>query len=169
MRVDFYHLEKTPLDNVLPILLEKAYESDQKVLIKVDIAERADYLNTLLWTYKPDSFLPHGVEKDGNAESQPILITHKDNYNPNKATLVVLLDNIPIPMEDGFVRALYFFDGRNPDSLQKHVKNGNVFRMLVLTDFTGNKMKLENGKIKYNYFFQTLPPESGNSTPVVVG
>ena len=119
MRIDFYHLEKMPLDSALPMLLEKAFESGQKVLVKVDMAERADYLNTLLWTYKPDSFLPHGVEKDGNAENQPILITHKDNYNPNNATLVVLVDNVPVPLEEDFVRALYFFDGRNPDSLQK--------------------------------------------------
>ena len=118
MRIDFYHLEKTSLDNALPMLLEKAFESGQRVLIKVDMAERADYLNTLLWTYKPDSFLPHGVEKDGNAENQPIFITHKDKFNPNKAALVVLVDNVPVPMDEGFTRALYFFDGSNPDSLQ---------------------------------------------------
>ena len=145
MRIDFYHLEKTPLDNALPALLEKAYESGQRVLIKVDMAERADYLNTLLWTYKTDSFLPHGVEKDGNAENQPILITHKDNYNPNKASLIVLVDNVPVPLEEGFVRALYFFDGRNPEALQKarlewqRVSNAGADRFYWQQDETTGK------------------------------
>ncbi len=119
MRVDFYHLEKVPLDAALPMLLQKAYETGQHILIKVDMAERADYLNSLLWTYQSDSFLPHGVEKDGNAEEQPIFITHKDNYNPNASSLVVLVDNMPVPLDENFTRALYFFDGRNPDALQK--------------------------------------------------
>ena len=119
MRVDFYHLEKVSLDSALPQILQKAYEAGQNILLKVDMAERADYLNSLLWTYQPDSFLPHGVEKDGFAEKQPILITHKDNFNPNNATICVLVDNMPVPLGEGYVRALYFFDGRNPESLQK--------------------------------------------------
>ena len=77
MRIDFYHLEQTPLDKALPIILEKAYQQGTRILIKTGLAERSDYLNTLLWTYDPASFLPHGVEKDGFAENQPIFITHK--------------------------------------------------------------------------------------------
>ena len=119
MRVDFYHLEKMSLDDALPQILQKAYEAVQPILIKVDMAERADYLNTLLWTYKPDSFLPHGVEKDGYSEKQPILITHKDNFNPNNAKLCVSVDNVPVPLNENFERVLYFFDGRNPEALQQ--------------------------------------------------
>ena len=119
MRVDFYHLERVSLEQALPQILQKAYEAGQKVLIKVDMAERADYLNTLLWTYMPDSFLPHGVEKDGFAEKQPIFITHKEGVNPNSATLCVLIDNMPVPLDEHFFRVLYFFDGRNPEALQK--------------------------------------------------
>ncbi len=119
MRIDFYHLQTIPLEKALPAILQKAYESGAPVLIKTDLAERSDELNTLLWTYSPDSFLPHGVEKDGKAEQQPIFITHKDNFNPNKASLCVLVDNIPVPLEEGFERALYFFNGLNPDALEK--------------------------------------------------
>ena len=119
MRVDFYHLEKVSLEDALPQILQKAYDAGQMVLVKVDMAERADYLNSLLWTYKPESFLPHGVEKDGFPEKQPIFITHKDNFNPNNATICVVLDNLSVPLDEGFVRALYFFDGRNPEALQK--------------------------------------------------
>ena len=118
MRVDFYHLENVSLDTALPQLLEKAYESGAHILVKTDMADRADYLNTLLWTYRPDSFLPHAVEKDGHSELQPILFTHKDSFNPNGATIAVLVDGVEVPLDGDFVRCLYFFDGRNPQALQ---------------------------------------------------
>lgn len=118
MRVDFYHLEQTSLDNALPQVLAKAYESGQRILIRTDLAEHADYLNTLLWTTPPDSFLPHGVDKDGYDESQPVFLTHKAHFNPNHATLCVCVDSVPVPLEEDFVRVLYFFNGRDEVALQ---------------------------------------------------
>ena len=117
MRVDFYHLEKIPLQKALPAILQKAYEADTRVLIKTDLAEQADELNTLLWTFEADSFLPHGVEKDGFADKQPIFITHKDHLNPNQARLCICLNNVPIPFTEDFERVLYFFNGLNQASL----------------------------------------------------
>mgnify|MGYP001038588715 CR=1 FL=1 len=71
-RVDFYHLQSQTLENVLPKLLEKAYETGKSVLVRVGNEERVEFLNALLWTYNDQSFLPHGSKKDGNAELQPI-------------------------------------------------------------------------------------------------
>lgn len=119
MRIDFYHLEKFPLEKALPAILQKAYETQANVLIKTDLAEQADELNILLWTYDPNSFLPHGCEKDGFAEKQPIFITHKDGVNPNHASLCVLVHNVPVPFDEGFERILYFFNGLNQESLDK--------------------------------------------------
>ena len=119
MRVDFYHLEKMSLEKVLPVILQKAYSAGTKVLIKTDLAEQADALNALLWTYEPDSFLPHGCEKDGFIEKQPIFITHKDNFNPNGATLCVLTNDVPVCLDESFERVLYFFNGLNQESLEK--------------------------------------------------
>lgn len=119
MRIDFYHLEKIPLEKALPVILQKAYESGKNVLIKTDLTEQADELNTLLWTYDPNSFLPHGCEKDGFSEKQPIFITNKDHFNPNNASLCVLVHNVPIPLDESFERILYFFNGLNQDSLEK--------------------------------------------------
>ena len=119
MRVDFYHLEKMPLEKVLPVILQKAYDAGTKVLIKTDLAEQADELNTFLWTYQPDTFLPHGCEKDGFNDKQPIFITHKDHINPNNATLCILINNVPICFDDSFERVLYFFNGLNQESVEK--------------------------------------------------
>ena len=39
-RVDFYHLQRQTLDEVLPKLLGKAYSTGKRILIKVGTAER---------------------------------------------------------------------------------------------------------------------------------
>ena len=44
-RVDFYHLQNQTLENVLPKLLEKAYETGKKVKIKVGNEERVEFIN----------------------------------------------------------------------------------------------------------------------------
>ena len=119
MRIDFYHLEKMSLEKVLPAILLKAYSSGNRVLIKTDLAEQADVLNTFLWTYDPASFLPHACEKDGFSDKQPIFITHKEHFNPNNATICVLTNDVPVCLDENFARILYFFNGLNEESLKK--------------------------------------------------
>lgn len=119
MRIDFYHLERISLDKALPLILEKAIKSGQKILIKTEMAERAEYINTLLWTYDPGSFLPHGIEKEGYVEQQPIFITAKADYNPNLASLLIIVDNEDVPETSSFERILYFFNGRDETALDK--------------------------------------------------
>lgn len=79
------------MENVLPKLLEKAYETGKSVLVRVGNEERVEFLNALLWTYNDQSFLPHGSKKDGNAELQPIWLTSGTD-NPNMASLLFLVD-----------------------------------------------------------------------------
>ena len=90
-RIDFYHLQKQSLDEVLPKLLSKAYESDNRIVVKTVSDERVTYLNGYLWTFNDESFLPHGSKKDGFAEQQPIFLT-ADSQNPNGATFLFLVD-----------------------------------------------------------------------------
>ena len=118
MRIDFYHLEKISFEETVPLVLEKAYERGNKVLIRLENASTADALNQILWTYNPDSFLPHGVEKDGFPEEQPIFITHKKDFNPNAAEILVLYNAREIPQLDGFSRALLFFNGADEEVLK---------------------------------------------------
>lgn len=73
--ISFYHLTTTPLEQALPKLLDKALSGNYRICLVVQSEERAEQLNNLLWTYDPDSFLPHGSTKDNNLERQPILIS----------------------------------------------------------------------------------------------
>ena len=71
--------------------MEKVLISGAKAVIRTNSGERAEALSNILWTYKPDTFLPHGTARDGNADKQPIWIT-PDEENPNCAEILVLTD-----------------------------------------------------------------------------
>ena len=64
-------------------LLRKAVSSGARVVVTGEPAS-LQALDTLLWTYREDSFLPHGTAKDGEPETQPIYLTVADD-NPNSA------------------------------------------------------------------------------------
>ncbi|MBO4520493.1 MAG: DNA polymerase III subunit chi [Alphaproteobacteria bacterium] len=118
MRVDFYHLQQSTLEQTLPVLAEKVYASGKRLLIKTEMAEKADYINTLLWTYKPDSWLPHGSETDGFEAEQPVLITSEEN-NSNQAEMIMLTDGGTVEEICAFERCLNLFDGHDDAAVQK--------------------------------------------------
>jgi DNA polymerase-3 subunit chi len=111
-RVDFYHLQKTPLEQVLPKLCEKAFSTGKKIKILLGNEERIDFINTLLWTYSEESFLPHGSKKDGFIDEQPIFISSEAN-NENNADILILADNAYPDLDflTTFERVLNIFDG----------------------------------------------------------
>ena len=118
MRIDFYHLQKEKLEDVLPKLLEKAFDTKKTILVKVGNEEKLEPLNTLLWTYKEESFIPHGSKKDGKASKQPIWFTSDDD-NPNNAKMFFLVEGAKAVLEEGneVERILNIFDGNNEQSL----------------------------------------------------
>ena len=88
----FYHLTQRPLEAVLPALLEKTLERGVRAVVMASSAERVEALNNLLWTYDDRGFLPHGDDKDGHADRQPVWLTDKDGPAPNAARYLFLTD-----------------------------------------------------------------------------
>ncbi len=86
----FHHLERRRIEQALPDFLEAALVEGHRVVVQTPSREWRDALNERLWTYREDSFLPHGAAGDGDAASQPIFLTETDE-TPNGATLRVLL------------------------------------------------------------------------------
>ena len=91
----FYHLEHQSLERALPALVERTLERTWRAVIQVGSEERVEALDTLLWTYREDSFLPHGTRRDGNPEQQPVFLTTSDD-NPNRATVRFLVDGAEV-------------------------------------------------------------------------
>jgi len=116
--VGFYHLTRSPLEEALPRLLEKAYAAGQRVLVRVGGEERLEALNRALWTYDTGSFLPHAARGEGYPESQPIYLTSGEE-NPNGARLLVLADGARAPDLAAFDRCLDLFDGGDPEAVER--------------------------------------------------
>jgi DNA polymerase-3 subunit chi len=77
-------------------------------------AEQVDKLDTVLWTYDKESFLPHGTDRNDAQDLQPVLLTANialASAAPNNATVLLLLDNMLPEIHAGYQRCLYMFDG----------------------------------------------------------
>ncbi len=108
----FYQLERQPLDQVLPGLLEKTLERGWRAVVQAGSEERLEALDGLLWTYRDESFLPHGTTSDGFAAEQPVFLTVGED-NPNGATVRFMVDGADCGELRGYARVVYLFDGRD--------------------------------------------------------
>jgi DNA polymerase-3 subunit chi len=68
----------------------------------------------LLWTYAPDSFLPHGQAGGAAAEAQTVLLS-AEPVAANRATNIALADGRWREEALRFERAFYFFDAAHLD------------------------------------------------------
>jgi DNA polymerase-3 subunit chi len=114
--VYFYHLERRSLDQVLPTLLELSLKRGWRAAVQAASEERVEALNTLLWTYREDSFLPHGTAREGRASLHPIYLTAGGD-NPNAAHVRFLVDGATLEDASPYVRVAYVFDGRDQEAV----------------------------------------------------
>ncbi len=125
--VFFYHLERQPLDKVLPKLLSTCLERGWRAVVQAGSDERAEALATLLWTFDEASFLPHGTKADGFPDLQPIWLT-ADTENPNGATVRFFVDGAEAGDISGLTRAVILFDGNDADAVDKARGDWKRFR-----------------------------------------
>ena len=118
----FYHLERQTLEQALPLLLEATLKRGWKAVVQTTSAERLSALDSHLWTYKDDAFLPHAAKGDARfadtAAAQPIWLTAEDEA-PNDANVLFLVDGAARASIDGFQRTVFMFDGRDEDSVSQ--------------------------------------------------
>ncbi len=127
VEVLFYHLERRSLDDVLPGLVERSLAKPWRVLIRCESAARAAAIDSLLWTYDEQSFLPHAQLGDGDAARQPVLITVEET-NANNADVLFLVGGAAAPSWDGHLvqslsRVVVLFDGRDPEAVNTAQQN----------------------------------------------
>lgn len=113
----FYHLTESKLEDALPPLLDKSVERGWRVVVQTGSVEKRDALDTHLWTYRDESFLPHGTDEQPNAADQPMLLTSGPD-NANAATVRFLIDGAEPPPLEGYDRVIFMFDGYNQPELK---------------------------------------------------
>ena len=97
-RVDFYSLpEKSGGDRFLLTcrLVERIYGEGHRIFIHLPDSEQAHHLDRLLWTFRQQSFLPHGLAKGTDRELTPILIGVDDG--PPEEDQVLINLGTPVP------------------------------------------------------------------------
>ena len=101
----FYHLQRQPLEKVLPQLLEKSLERAWRVCVQTPKAERIEKLD------------------------EQIALTQADD-NPNGATVRFLVDGAPLPdAPENYQRIVLMFDGYDEEALAAARSNWKEVRV----------------------------------------
>lgn len=97
-RVDFYILQPGAVGNRYTLacrLAEKAVQQQHRVLISVTSDEELRHMDRLLWTWREQSFIPHGILGKADSALNPVLInTGADPVNEHDV-LINLCSGIP--------------------------------------------------------------------------
>jgi DNA polymerase-3 subunit chi len=112
-----YQLQRQPLERVLPALIEKSLERGWRVIVQAASEERVEALDAHLWTFRDDSFLPHGTWREAEPSEQPILLTLGAD-NPNGAAVRFLIDGVPLPQDaETYQRIVLLVDGDDAEAV----------------------------------------------------
>ena len=112
----FYHLTESTLEDALPSLLERSIARGWRVVVQTASEERRDALDAHLWTFRDDSFLGHGTDREPHAAEQPVLLTVEAD-NGNSASVRFVVDGAEPPPLDAYERAVFMFDGHDEAQL----------------------------------------------------
>ncbi|PCJ97827.1 MAG: DNA polymerase III subunit chi [Zetaproteobacteria bacterium] len=114
--IRFYHLQYQPQAQVLSVILSKALERGHRIVVKMRDEAEIGQMNDYLWTFSPDSFLPHGSVRNGQAEMQPIWLTTEDE-SPNKADVLILCQGAYSEKQSEFALCCEMLDGHDQQAI----------------------------------------------------
>lgn len=114
----FYHLTESTLEDALPSLLERSVKRGWRVVVQTGSEERRDSLDVHLWTFRDNSFLAHGLDRDPHAEAQPVLLTTAQD-NRNAAAVRFIVDGASPPPAEDYSRLVFMFDGHDEAQLEE--------------------------------------------------
>jgi DNA polymerase III subunit chi len=114
----FYHLQSSSLEQALPPLLEKSIERGWSVVVRASSQERVEALDNHLWTYREDSFLPHGIGLPTEGGTHPIRVDTDDARHGSEA-VIFCVDGADLPETTGWTRIILMFADSDPEAMGK--------------------------------------------------
>jgi len=99
MQVDFYLLHpdaKISKELLVCRITEKAYKLGHKVFIYCSNQAETQTLDELLWTYKPESFIPHNIQGEGPEPPPAIQLGHTSEPRGFNDILINMAPENPI-------------------------------------------------------------------------
>ena len=117
-RIDFYQIGPAGLEKVMLMLLTKTLAAEKRALILCPMPA-ANAIDTVLWSYEPDSWIPHGLDGADGAEHCRVWISSDMTANPINAKYFFLLHGSTPAKWASFERCFCLFDGRSDAQLQQ--------------------------------------------------
>ncbi len=116
----FYHLTRAPLEETLPVLLDKARGAGWRIAVRGSDIERLHWLDDRLWQGAEDSFLAHGLAGAPHAALQPVVLTTAAQA-ANQPSCVMAVDGAEVSAEEvaALERVCILFDGTDPDAVSR--------------------------------------------------
>jgi DNA polymerase III subunit chi len=113
----FFHLDKQPLEHVLPRIVGSSLARGWRMVIETAQPDRIAKLSEMLWASEDVAFLPHGFEGEPSPERQPVWLT-TSLENPNNAQVRVLLDGAQPADISSLSRVVLMFDGNDEQAIE---------------------------------------------------
>ncbi|NDV99506.1 DNA polymerase III subunit chi [Salipiger sp. PrR002] len=140
----FYHLTQRPLEETLPMLLEKSLAAGWRVAVRGVDPGRLDWLDERLWLGPEEGFLPHGRAGGAHDAQQPILLTERADL-PNGASCLMSVDGAEVSAEEvaQMERVCILFDGMDERAL---TQARGQWRALTAAGCTAQYWSEESGR-----------------------
>ncbi len=148
MEINIY-LVLSPVEKIIPRLLEKVYEAGERCLFHVPSEEEAEEWNKLLWTYTQKSFLPHGTTKDVYPERHPIWISSK-MQNINNSSVFLTMEALKDIPATHFTKIIYV--------LCIHTQDGITLAQQHIKEYTNKKLNLKIWRQTPDSKWQNIEP-----------
>jgi DNA polymerase-3 subunit chi len=116
LKVSFYHLVTTTLEETLSKILLKILNQHEKSVILFRNDDRMLSVDKYLWSFSSTHIIPHGTCYDDYKDQQPIYLTTKIE-NPNKARILIVTDVSLDLIYDDFSHVIFMFDGNTENEL----------------------------------------------------
>lgn len=105
----FYKTSNFRVDETFYVLVQKALEKNLNSVVIFETKEALKDISIMLWSKKPESFLPHSIERDNLSNDSPIYLTTRED-NPNKSQIIFSPEGALVKKSKNWKRCIYIFD-----------------------------------------------------------
>jgi len=117
--VFFYHLTRSPIEDVVTMLLQRSLDVGWRVAVQMRSADLMMQLDDRLWTHPAEGFLPHGIAGGADDARQPVLLAC-DAAAGNNPACVISLEGVDLSAEQAraLERGCILFDGHDAAAVE---------------------------------------------------
>ncbi len=127
-KVSFIVLNSAIKSRIVCDLAEKCYLDSRRLVIYTEKSETCAALDTMLWTWKQQSFIPHKyLESLKEAQAEPVVLTNNIETAANYDTLL-LHDPLPIEVLDKFPKIIDFAEKYDTPALEASRHRYKIYR-----------------------------------------